>query len=173
MGEADGDGLVVLHALVVGAHGAVDEGEDQALQRVHGVVHEDGLERAVPLLLAHGDLLQVGLLARQGGDAEHQVQLSQLVVVLHLVGIGHELFVDAQEVGLVHYGEQRRPLLEVDVDAPVREQPGRDPHGLRRLFGKQWIAALDVQERLRVEIRARLAILLDLALERLCGGDEC
>ena len=167
--EDDGDSLVVLKPLVVCANGAVHEGQDEALKGDDGVVHGDGLEGALPLLLADGNLLEVRELAREGGDAEDKIQLGKLVVVLDLVRVGDELLVDAQEGRLVEYGEQRRPLLEVDVDAAVREEPGRDPHGRRRGIGGEGIAALDVKERLWVEVGARLSTLLQSPLEGLCG----
>lgn len=170
MRQPDGNALVVLEALVVGPDGAIHHGEEQTLQGDHGVVHEDCVQGPLPLRLAGGNLLEVGLLARQSGDAEDEVELGELVVVPNLLRVDDKLLVCSQEGRLVQHREQGRPLLEVDVDASVGEQPRRYPHALRRRLRREGEAALRVQEGLGVKLGARLAALLDLALECLCRG---
>jgi len=54
------------------------------------------------------------------------------VVAFDLLRIGDELLVDMEECGLVEDGEQRRPLLEVNVDTAVREETRRKPKRLLR-----------------------------------------
>lgn len=48
------------------------------------------------------------------------------MVALDLLGVGNKFLVDMEESGLVKDGEERRPLLEVNVDAAIREQARRD-----------------------------------------------
>ena len=87
------------------------------------------------------------------------------MVALDLFRVRDEFLVDAKERGLVENGKQRRPFLEVDVDASVREQPRGYPHGGSRWLGCERIAPLDVQERLWIKVGAGLAILLHLSFE--------
>ncbi len=155
----------MLKPLVIGPDGAVDKRKRETLQGHHRIVHEDCLQGSLPLLFAGGDLIEVRLVAGQRGDGENQVKLRQLVIVLDLLRVGDKFLVYAKESGLVEHGEQRRPLLEVDVHASVGKQPRRYPHCLRGRFCGERVAPLNMQEGLGVELGARLAILLHLTLE--------
>ncbi len=93
------------------------------------------------------------------------------MVAFDLLGIGDEFLVDMEECGLVEDGEQRSPLLEVNIYTTVREEAGRKPKRLLRRFGTKGLAALDMQESLCVEVGARFAGFLNFSLERLCR--EC
>jgi hypothetical protein len=57
--QANGNTLVVLKPLVVGTHGTVEKGKSKALEGVHGVLHENGVEGGLPLLLAIGKLREI------------------------------------------------------------------------------------------------------------------
>lgn len=119
MGQADGKCFVVLQSFVVGTDLAVCQSQDETLERLHGIVHEDQLKRSQPLLFACSHLVQVWILCRESSDAEDQIQLCQLVMALDLVGFCDPVLIDAQEGRLVKDREQRSPFLEVDVDASV------------------------------------------------------
>lgn len=58
--KSDRDTLVVLKALVVGAHGAVEDGKGEALEGVHGVLHENRIECPAPLVLTSRELREIG-----------------------------------------------------------------------------------------------------------------
>lgn len=162
--QTNSNALVVLEPLVVSPNGAVHESKQQALKRHHGIIHENRLEGPLPLLLTRRDLLEIWLFTRQRGDRKDQVQLRKLVVVLDLIRVRHKLLVDAKKSRLVEDREKGRPLLEVNIDAAVGEQPWRNPHLRRWLFLCERIAPLDVQKRFWIEIGTRLAILLHLPL---------
>jgi hypothetical protein len=49
----------MLKSFIVGAHGTVENGKSKALESVHGIVHENGVEGGLPLLLAIGKLRNV------------------------------------------------------------------------------------------------------------------
>lgn len=101
MRKSHSNALVVLQPLVVGPDSAVHQSKDEALEGKHGVVHQDSLQRLVPLCLASGQLLKVRLLTGQAGNAKDQVKLCELVVVLDLFRIRNEFLVDTKESGLV------------------------------------------------------------------------
>ena len=126
VGKSDGNTLVVLKSLVVSAHGAVEKSKGEALEGVHSVLHENGIESLAPLLLTCGKLWKIGSIRRQAGNVENQVKLSELVIALDFLGIGDELLVDSEKSGLVKNGEERSPFLKVDVDASIREQTRRN-----------------------------------------------
>jgi hypothetical protein len=70
--------------------------------------------------------------------------LCEFVVALDLLGVGDKFLVDMEESGLVEDGEERRPLLEVNVDAAIGEEARRDSEGLLRGLEVKWFAALDM-----------------------------
>lgn len=89
------------------------------------------------------------------------------MVVLDFLWVCDEFLVHTKKRRFVKNGEEGSPLLEVDIDASIREQAGRYPHGLRGRLRRQGVAPLNVEEGLRVKLGARLAILLDLAFKGL------
>jgi len=60
--QPNGNALVMLQSFVVGPDGAVHHGKQQALEGDHGVIHEDGVQRSLPLHLASRNLLKVRML---------------------------------------------------------------------------------------------------------------
>src|SRR5690625_3876627 len=114
----------MLQSLVVRSHGAVQQGQDEALQRAHGALVLQRIESLCPLLLTGSKLLVVWRFGREAGDAEDEIELRYLVVTPDLFGIRHELFVNAKESRLMEDWEEWRPLLEEDVDTTVREEAG-------------------------------------------------
>jgi hypothetical protein len=121
VGKPDGDPLVMLEPLVICSDGAVHESQHEALHSGHGVIHDYPLDGSLPLQLAGGQLVGIGKLARQGRNAEYEIQLGEPMIALDLLRVGHELFVDSEKGGPMQNGEQWRPFLEVDVDALIRE----------------------------------------------------
>jgi hypothetical protein len=105
MRQADGDGFVVLKSLVIGSDCAVHQGQDQALQSDHSIVHENGIKGPLPLQLTSGDLFEIGIIGGESGNAEEEIELCELVVVFDLFRIGDELLVYFEERRLVDHGE--------------------------------------------------------------------
>lgn len=159
----------MLKPLVVWANLAVCQSQDEALESLHRIVHEDSLQGPLPLLFTRSHVLKIRVLARQGGDAKYEIQLCELVIALHLVRLCDPVLIRAQKGRLMKDWEERGPFLEVDVDASVREHARRNPCEAGGLLGHQRVAALDVKESLGIELRAWLAGLLKSALERLCA----
>ena len=122
--------LVMLEALVICPHGAVEECKSEALEGVHSVLHKHGVERLAPLYLAGSKLGHVRGIRGETGNVEDEVELGELVIALDFLGIGHKLLIDAEEGRLVKNREQGSPLLEVDIDASIREQARRYPQRL-------------------------------------------
>lgn len=162
----------MLQPLVVCPYGAVHKGQDETLKSSHGILHQDGIDGALPLTFTKSELLHVGGLARESGDGKDQVDLGNLVIALHLLRIRDELLVDAEESGFVENRKKRRPLLEVDVDASVRKEARWHPHGRVSDNGMfcQRRAALDVKESFWVEVGAGFPAFLQSPLERLWQG---
>ena len=91
------------------------------------------------------------------------------MIALDLLGVGDKLLVNSEEGWLVKDGEERSPLLEVDVDASIREQAGRNSQRLIRGLGCQSATALNVEVGLGIEVSTGLASLLDFSLEGFYG----
>src|SRR6266699_5160395 len=106
MRQANSNAFVVLQPLIISPDGAVDQSQDQALEGIHGVVHQDSIQGPLPLEFTSRDLVEIGLFTRQGSDAEHKVELRKFVAILHLVRAGNEFFVDAEKSRLVEDGKQ-------------------------------------------------------------------
>jgi hypothetical protein len=77
------------------------------------------------LLLAHGELLVVGLLRRKSCNAKNEIQLGNLVVAFDLFWVDDKLFVNTEKCRLMQNGEKRSPLLEVDIYTSVRKHARR------------------------------------------------
>lgn len=110
-------------------------------------------------------LIQVRSRRRKPSEAENEVQLGNLVIALDLFGVGDKLLIDAQKCRLVKSGEQGRPFLKVYIDASVGKKTRWNSESSLGWVGREWWAALHMQESLGIEFATRLPTLLQLTLQ--------